>query len=164
MNVPLARLSIGLHRVAVNEPIPAASTRPAAHVTMALWAITLTSLAVCLCLVALGVMARLDAQLAEWMQRAWMEGAMREIPRSWRWAAAGISASAISAVLLHTPGHWRRCLFWLASMVISLAWAPVLALAAYRPEVAILFVAVLASGAGSVLYAARHQMPCDESH
>jgi hypothetical protein len=83
------------------------------------------------------------------------------IPQSWIWAGAAAGALLVSSVLLHTPGWWRRWVFWLASMAVTFAWVPVLAFSSLRPDLAIPCLAVLAAGAGSFFYIARHHMPHD---
>lgn len=147
----------------MNLPDSATAKRPDAHMTVAVLSITLASLALCLCLSAFGVIGSLNEQMLRWMSNAWTGDDLRPLPTEWIWAASATSAFAISSALLHTPGGWRRSTLWIACLAVSFAWAPVLVLAAYQPQIATLLVAVLASGAGSVFYASRHQMPPHET-
>ena len=125
----------------------------------AVWAITGAALAVCLCMAALGVTARLDDSIARLVSVARPEEGFRSISLSWIWVGAAAGALLVSSVLLNTPGWWRRWVFWLASLAVSFAWAPVLAFCSLRPDLSIPCLSVFAAGAGSFFYIARHHMP-----
>lgn len=112
---------------------------------------------------ALGLMKGLNERVVGLVLPARPEDGFRDLPVTWEWLAAGIAAFAVSSVLLHTPDTWRRVIFWVASFAVTFAWAPALALSGFAPDVAIPSVAVFVSGAGSLFYASRHRMPCDES-
>jgi hypothetical protein len=147
----------------VSQSSSAPSARPEAHVVQAVLAITGAALAVCLCMAALGVTGRLDEAIASLLSPARPTGGFRDVSLSWLWAGAVAGAVLVSSVLLNTPGWWRRWVFWLASLAVTFAWAPVLAFSSFAPSLAIPCLAVLAAGAGSLFYISRHHMPADPS-
>jgi hypothetical protein len=161
--VPLARGRKGLHSLPVSQTPSAPSPRREAHVPQAVLAITCAALAVCLCMAALGVTSRLDEAIAGLVSQARPADGYRNVSLPWLWAGAAAGALFVSSVLLHTPGWWRRWVFWLAGLAVTLAWAPVLAFSSLRPALAIPCLAVLAAGAVSFFYIARHHMPADPS-
>jgi cytochrome bd-type quinol oxidase subunit 2 len=159
----LARERQRIHPPPVSHASPVPSARPEAHMAQAVLAITGVALAVCLCMAALGVTARLDQMIATLVSQARPADGFRDVSLPWLWAGAAVGALLVSSVLLHTPGWWRRWVFWLASLSITLAWAPVLAFSSLRPTLAIPCLAVLVAGAVSFFYIARHHMPTDPS-
>ena len=58
-----------------------------------------------------------------------------------------------------------EAVIWIAAWVFAfgVAWAPVLSLAAHRPDVAAPFIATLWSGLCAMFYTFNHRMPGDES-
>jgi hypothetical protein len=162
-NVPLARRPIDLHPPPVSRSSSAPSARPEALVAQAVLAITGVALAVCLCMTALGATARLDQWIANMVSQARPADGFRDVSLPGLWASAALGAMLVSSVLLNTPGWWRRWVFWLASLSVTLAWAPVLAFSSLKPALAIPCLAVLAAGAVSFFYISRHHMPTDLS-
>ena len=145
----------------MTRPSSDPTARPVAHVAQAVCAITGASLAVCLCMAALGVTTRADQAIASLLWQARPAHGFQSIPLPWVWAGTVAAAALVSVVIFHTPGWWRRWVFWIAAMAVTLAWAPVLAMSAIQPALAIPCLAVLASGAGTFFYMARHPMPAD---
>jgi hypothetical protein len=137
------------------------SVRPEAHVVQAVMAITCAALAVCLCMAALGVTPRMDGWIASLVSQARPADGYHNLSLPSVWAGAAAGAVLVSSVLLNTPGWWRRLIFWVASMAVTFAWAPVLALSSLRPDLATPCLAVFAAGVGSIFYIARHHMPND---
>lgn len=137
---------------------------PEAHVAQALAAVVCASLAFAASLAALGVTRQIDERVATAFAAIRPEGGFVELSLPLVWAGTGLAALVVTSVLLHTPAQWRRVVFLLASLAVTCAWAPVLALAALCPAIAIPVLAVLAAGAGSWLYTARHPMPTDATH
>ena len=59
--------------------------------------------------------------------------------------------------------NWRRSVLWITTLVLTLAWIPVLALAGYRAAITLPLVSLLWCGLWAMIYATRHQEPGDES-
>jgi hypothetical protein len=138
--------------------------RPEAHAAQALAAVVCASLAFAASMAALGVTRQIDDLMATAFASIRPEGGFVEPSPALVWAGTGLAAIVVTFVLLHTPTQWRRVVFLAASLAVTCAWAPVLALAALRPAIAIPALAVIAAGAGSWLYTARHHMPSDATH
>ena len=75
------------------------------------------------------------------------------------WGGAGLLAFLVPGVMLHVAGMWRRVVVLGATIFLTIAWGPVLMLAAYRAEVAVVLVAVVWSGFCALIYAANHELP-----
>lgn len=78
------------------------------------------------------------------------------------WLATAIFALGTAFALLGTAGQWRRVMLCTSAAVLVAAWAPVLALAAYAPEVAAPWIATLWSGVCALVYASKHLMAADD--
>lgn len=85
----------------------------------------------------------------------------RHLPEWGVWLAAGLFALGLAITILGSPGHGRRAILWISTVVVVVAWAPVLSLAAYAPEIAAPGIAALWSGVCAMVYVANHRMPCD---
>lgn len=75
-----------------------------------------------------------------------------------RWSVAAVLAFVLPAVMLLVAERWRRVLLWIACTLVMQAWAPVLCLAAHQPQVAVVVLASLISGAVVILCARRTQV------
>lgn len=94
------------------------------------------------------------------------QGAIQNFPKAlpvWSvWLATVVLAFGLSFVILSVAGTWRRLVVWITAMVLVAGWAPVLALAAYFPDIGAPFIVTLWSGVCALVYAGGHRMACDE--
>lgn len=109
-----------------------------------------------------GAATRLNATVAGMVSRGGAEAFPNKLPALLVWLAVVGLAFGMAAAILGTAGVMRRVLLWLSAVILIAAWAPVLSLASYRPDIAAPWVAVVWSGACALFYASRHRMPCDE--
>jgi len=77
------------------------------------------------------------------------------------WGAVLVASAFVSVTILTTPGWERRLLLWFSTLLLVAAWAPVLSLAAFFPEISAVFAASAWAGLCACVYAANHRMPCD---
>lgn len=77
------------------------------------------------------------------------------------WPALALVSFGLAAALLNVPGCWRRLVLWSSALLLTLSWAPVLALAAHQPQVGAACAAVLWVGVCTVFYCRTHIIPCD---
>jgi hypothetical protein len=107
-----------------------------------------------------GLLGRLDRLIAS----AAGVGAdvSRSLPMALVWVLAAVISYGLSFALLATPGDGRRLLLWVSALVLTAAWAPVLALAAYQPAIATWLVVAGWSGVCSLAYARNHLMPGED--
>jgi hypothetical protein len=115
----------------------------------------------------LGIADRLDGALALWLGEAvGQAGAVfpKAVPAWLRWVVTGALAFGLAAAMLTVPGTWRRLVLWTTALVLTLAWAPVLTLAAHAPQVTAAVAAVLWVGVCAAFYARTHILPCEPSN
>jgi hypothetical protein len=115
----------------------------------------------------LGIADRADGALAGWLGEAvGQAGAAfpKTVPAWLRWVVTGALAFGLAAAMLTVPGNWRRLVLWTTALVLTLAWAPVLALAAHAPQVTAAVAAVLWVGVCAAFYARTHILPCEPSN
>lgn len=62
------------------------------------------------------------------------------------WLVAGGFAFGIPCSMIHLSPPWQRMVVWLTAVLVVMGWAPVLALAAYAPEISAVMVVSLWSG------------------
>ena len=110
----------------------------------------------------LKVIERMNVWFTQMLTGSGLSQPVREISKEVLWLAAGFMAFLLAAVLLNIPGMWRRILVWGITIALTFFWAPVLLLAAYKPEIGVVLVAVLWSGFCAMVYATNHVMPADE--
>jgi hypothetical protein len=139
-----------------------ANIHPEGHVLIPTGAIGGLSILLAGGLAALGVIARVNSSLAMVVSREGRQTFPKHLPEWSIWLATVFFAFALAFAILSTPGHWRRLLLWLSSVVLMGAWAPVLSLAAHSPDIAAPWVATVWAGVCAVIYAANHRMACDE--
>ena len=111
----------------------------------------------------LGFIEHANCMIAGFVSRNGAEKFSKQLPDAAIWIAAWIFAFGLAWAVLAVPGHARRWLLWIATLFMVLAWAPVLSLAAHRPDVAAPFIATFWSGLCAMFYATNHRMPGDES-
>jgi hypothetical protein len=109
----------------------------------------------------LGFLDHMNAGIARLITRNGAEIFPQHLPEWGIWLAAGLFALGLAAAILGSPGHGRRAILWISAVVLVAAWAPVLSLAAYAPEIAAPGIATLWSGVCALVYAANHCMICD---
>lgn len=110
----------------------------------------------------LGFLEHADRLVAGFVSRNGAEKFSKELPEAVIWIAAWLFAFGVAWAVLAVPGHTRRLFLWFATLFMVLAWAPVLSLAAHRPDVAAPFIATLWSGLCAMFYTFNHHMPGDE--
>lgn len=85
----------------------------------------------------------------------------QEVPK---WVELGfvISLAFVTPTLmLYSPSLWRKWAMWMGMMILYVVWIPVLALAAWRMGMMAPLVAGLWSGLCAMIFASRHELPCD---
>lgn len=110
---------------------------------------------------ALHLVERLDGAIAAFLRHERVFTFQHALPG---WAvrlAVALTAYPLAAVMLAVPSVWRRLVLWFSALAFTLAWAPVLALAAYLPQVAGPAIAVAWSGLCALVYSLNHRMASD---
>jgi hypothetical protein len=111
----------------------------------------------------LGMLQHANGIFADFVSRNGAEKFSKQLPEATIWIATWIFAFGLAWAILAVPGHARRWFLWIATLFMVLAWAPVLSLAAHRPDVAAPFIATFWSGLCAIFYTSNHRMPGDES-
>lgn len=111
----------------------------------------------------LGFLEHADRVIAGFVSRNGAEKFSKELPEAVIWITTWVFAFGVAWAVLAVPGHARRWLLCFSTLFMVLAWAPVLSLAAHRPDVAAPFIATLWSGLCAMFYTIKHRMPGDES-
>jgi hypothetical protein len=109
----------------------------------------------------LGWLQRLNAEIARLVASTDNDSFQKTLPDRGVWLAAAVFALGLALAILGTPGHARRAILWISTLVVVTAWAPVLGLAAHAPNIAAPWIATLWSGACAMVYASQHHMACD---
>ncbi|MFC7337110.1 hypothetical protein ACFQY0_07970 [Haloferula chungangensis] len=133
--------------------------KPEPHPGAAALAISFMALAVAGVLVMVGVAAKLDLMVVHVSRSFGLEGELRELGRPVVWVWTAFSTIGLCQAMLHAPGNWRRLVLFLSSLLLTLSWIPVLALASYAAPIAVPLAAILWGGFGSEIYAVRHREP-----
>lgn len=131
------------------------------HVLLAVSVSGLMALALAVGLDFLKVIERMNVWFTQMLTGSGLSQPVREISKEVWWLASGFLAFLLAAVLLNIPGMWRRFLVWGITIALTFFWAPVLLLAAYKPDISLVMVAVLWSGFCAMVYATNHVMPAD---
>ena len=86
----------------------------------------------------------------------------------WRMVPKGVELGFVlsmgfvtPALILHSPSLWRKWAMWIGMMILYFAWIPVLALATWRMGMVAPLVAGLWSGFCALIFASRHDLPCE---
>jgi len=109
----------------------------------------------------LGLSGRLDAMLADVFSPKGMGDPSLALNPVFLWLSTAALAFALPAVILNIPGHWRRILVWCGTFALTLAWGPVMILAAHKPQIGVALVAVMWSGFCAMFYTTNHVLPVD---
>lgn len=105
----------------------------------------------------------IDRHILQWVRNAGVDGFDNRLPGWVLWSTTAVIAYGLALIILEVPGLWRRLLLWVSTLVMVLAWAPVLGLAAHQPSIAGPLVASIWSGICALIYAHQHRMAVDES-
>ena len=109
----------------------------------------------------LGLTWRLDAMAEDMFSPKGMGDTQLMLNPFVLWLAAAALAFALPAVILNIPGLWRRIVIWGGTFALTLAWGPVMILAAHKPQIGVALVAVLWSGFCAMFYTTNHVLPVD---
>ena len=101
-----------------------------------------------------GRVAVMDHSLSAYLADRMGETFPNQLPLWGRWAAALLMAFGLPMCILACDGFWQRLLLWIAASAVMWAWAPVLCLAAYQPEVVLACLATVVSGLLAMMHAA----------
>jgi hypothetical protein len=137
----------------------AASPQAEGHVLLPAVAITGMSLGLALGLDLLGVVARINDTIAAAVSRSGAEKFPKHLTDLHAWLAALLLAFGLSAAMCGTPGVQRRVLLWGTATLLVGTWAPVLSLAAHRPEIAVPWIATFWAGFCAMMYTSRNRLP-----
>jgi hypothetical protein len=109
----------------------------------------------------LGLMGRLDEMLGGMFSPKGIVAPAMVLDPLVLWLSTAALAFALPAVILNIPGSWRRLVVWGVAIALTLAWGPVLILAAHKPQIGVALVAVLWSGFCAMFYTTNHLLPVD---
>src|SRR5690606_17778474 len=92
----------------------------------------------------LGALRLLD-RADEWISAsmpALASAGVKSLPLWAPWAATAVLSLGLALAMLAVPCMWRRFMLWLATLVVTAGWAPVLLLASHKPVLAAPLIAV----------------------
>jgi len=135
--------------------------RPAGHVSVPVAVIGSLSLALAAGFELLGVLDRLNSLVLKMVNPGRDLVFTKALPEWSGWFVAVLCGFALPFALLSVVGVWRRWVLWVSVLFLIASWAPVLALAACAPRIGIPLVVASWAGICAMVYANRHQMPCD---
>lgn len=110
----------------------------------------------------LGLMGKMDGFLESVFSQKSMASPPNSLTHIELWGGSALLAFVLPAVILNVPGLWRRLVVWALTLALTLAWGPVLLLAAHKPEIGVALVVVLWSGVCAMFYATNHVLPVDK--
>ncbi len=135
------------------------SPKPAPHPGLAASAIALMALLVAAALEMLGLIGPVDEEVTAWADSFGLEGDAVETATWMVWGWTALVTFGLCQALLHVVGNWRRWVLFGLAAILTLAWIPVLALAAMEIPLGIPLAALLWGGGGAMIYAVRHREP-----
>lgn len=109
----------------------------------------------------LGLMGRFDAMVGDMISPKGLGAPPLALDPLVLWLSAAALAFALPAVIINVPGAWRRLVVWGGTTALTLAWGPVMILAAHKPQIGVALVAVLWSGFCAMFYTTNHTLPVD---
>ena len=139
----------------------AAVIRPLGHVVVPVAVIGSLSLVLAVGLELLGISGRVDSGVIKMVTHGKEEGFPKVLPEWSGWFVALLFGFGLPWVMLSVAGAWRRWVLWVSAMFLTFSWAPVLVLAAHRPQIGIPLIVVSWAGICAMVYSSRHRMPCD---
>lgn len=132
------------------------------HIGLAIFSVGAMALALAAGLCFLGLMGKLDGFLESILSPKGMPSPQNSLSDFQLWGGSALLAFLLPAVILNVPGLWRRLVIWSLTFALTLAWGPVLLLAAHKPEIGVALVAVLWSGFCAMFYTTNHVLPVDK--
>jgi hypothetical protein len=138
-----------------------AAPKPPAHPLAALISIGGMSLVLAAALEMLGFSQTIDVAVASWIKHSGLTGDFRALPGFAPWVWTVPMVLGLAAAMLGSRKNWRRLVLWITTVMLTLAWVPVLALAGYRAAVTMPLLALLWCGLWSMIYATRHEEPAE---
>lgn len=132
------------------------------HIGLAVLAAGAMALALAAGLRFLGLIGKMDDTLTHVLSPKNMAPPLNTLDAFTLWGGTAMLAFLLPAVLLNIPGLWRRLVVWVLTFALTLAWGPVLLLAAHKPEIGVALVAVLWSGFCAMFYTTHHVLPVDK--
>jgi hypothetical protein len=139
-----------------------AAPKPPAHPLAALMSIGGMSLVLAAALEMLGFSHKLDVLVAAWLRGTGLGGDFRALPAYAPWLWAVPLVFGLAGGMLGSRRNWRRSVLWATTLLLTVAWVPVLALAGYRAAITMPLLALVWCGLWSMIYATRHQEPGDD--
>jgi hypothetical protein len=132
------------------------------HIGLAVLSAGVMALALSAGLSFLGLMGKVDGFLESLLTPQGMAAPAKSLGPIALWGGSALLAFLLPAVILNVPGLWRRLVIWSLTFALTLAWGPVLLLAAHKPEIGVALVAVLWSGFCAMVYTHNHVLPVDK--
>lgn len=132
------------------------------HIGLAVFSAGVMALALAAGLSFLGLMGKVDGLLEGFLAPQSMVAPAKSLGPIALWVGSALLAFLLPAVILNVPGLWRRMVVWSLTFALTLAWGPVLLLAAHKPEIGVALVAVLWSGFCAMFYTTNHVLPVDK--
>lgn len=122
-------------------------------------AIGAMSLVLAAALEVMGFSNRIDGVVANWISGTGLGGEFRMLPAYAPWIWTVPLVFGLATGMLGSRLNWRRAVLWATTLVLTLGWVPVLALAGYRASITMPVIALAWCGLWSMIYATRHQEP-----
>lgn len=135
------------------------SSKPPAHPGAAVLVIAGMSLIVAVALQVMGLSGRLDAFFTVWFAGMGLSGEFRDAPAPLVWCWTVPMVFGLAMAMLWSRRQWRRAVLWTTTLLLTLAWIPIFALAGFRAPAAMPLLALVWCGLWTMIYAARHQEP-----
>lgn len=132
------------------------------HIGLAVFSAGVMALALAAGLSFLGLIGKMDGILESLFSPKGMAPPPNSLSDVALWGGSALLAFLLPAVILNVPGAWRRLVVWSLTFALTIAWGPVLLLAAHKPEIGVALVAVLWSGFCSMFYTTNHVLPVDK--
>lgn len=132
------------------------------HIGMAVFFTGGMALALAAGLRFLGLMGKLDGFVESLFLLDGMPSPSASLSPVQLWGGSAFLAFLLPAVILNVPCLWRRLVIWGFTFALTLTWAPVLLLAAHKPEIGVTLVAILWSGFCAIFYSTNHLLPVDK--
>lgn len=105
----------------------------------------------------LGPVKLIDALSTSGLAGLGLEGEMRPLAGWVCWVWTVLATVGVCHALLLVNDRWQRVVIGLSALALTMAWVPVLALAAYQSPIGVPLVALLWGTIGTVIYAERHR-------
>lgn len=133
------------------------------HIGLAVLSAGAMALALAAGLRFLGLMGKMDGFIESVFSPKGIASAPNSLSHIELWGGSALLAFVLPAVILNVPCLWRRLVVWGFTFALTLAWGPVLLLAAHKPEIGVALVAVVWSGFCAMFYTTNHVLPVDKS-